>query len=72
MRLRTTVGAYAGHVRDYSVVAGLAALRSGTAVAITTIVPPLPTPVAEMTAAPVPSRRRPTPRPAVGTTAASR
>lgn len=31
MRLRTLAGAYAGQIRDYGAVAGLAALRSGTA-----------------------------------------
>jgi len=34
MRLRTLAGAYAGQVRDYDPVAGLAALRSGTAEAL--------------------------------------
>jgi hypothetical protein len=31
MRLRTLVGAYAGQEHEYGAVAGLAALRSGTA-----------------------------------------
>lgn len=31
MWLRTLAGAYAGQIRDYSIVAGLAALRTGMA-----------------------------------------
>ena len=32
MQLRTTAGRYAGEIRDYSHLAGLAALKAGTAV----------------------------------------
>jgi hypothetical protein len=34
MRLKCLAGAYAGQVRDYSTVAGLAALRTGMAAAL--------------------------------------
>jgi hypothetical protein len=46
MRLRTLAGAYAGQIREYGIVTGLAALRSGTAEPIdrpaATIVRPVP------------------------------
>jgi hypothetical protein len=50
MRLRTTAGAYAGEIRDYTRSAGLAALRVGTAEPIESVqapeeVKPEPVPV---------------------------
>ena len=39
MRLRTTAGAYAGHIRDYDFGAAQAALKSGTAERIEPVVP---------------------------------
>lgn len=42
MRLKTLAGAYAGQVRDYSTVTGLAALRSGTAVRLEGEIAPPP------------------------------
>jgi len=43
MQLRTTAGRYAGEIREYSHLAGLAALKAGTATRVTA--PPSPRPV---------------------------
>lgn len=66
MRLRTTVGRYAGEVRDYSMAAGLAALRSGTAEPLDAPVPvlasredaPIVAPAADLTAGRSTDRKR--------------
>jgi hypothetical protein len=70
MRLRTTAGGYAGQIRDYSPVAGMAALRSGTAARLEDLQSAAVIPPARDTRPP--DGRRATPRAAARTTAASR
>jgi hypothetical protein len=62
MRLRTTVGAYAGEIRDYLFSAGQAALKTGTAERVDQPVAraqaAVATPVIARASAPVATSRR--------------
>lgn len=66
MRLQCLAGAYAGQVREYGAVAGLAALKVGTAARIgdvgpaqSALVPDPPAAVKAANATPASSKRRP-------------